>query len=104
MFRLLLKCLLLLQLMYFINHKQFVVDANQSDLRERMSKIEANNVQQAREISMLKTNAIEDKKEIHQLKDRVARLEATASTSNTIETTIERQERPARLLPARFFR
>ncbi len=90
--------------MYFINLHQFVVDATQSELHERMSKIEANNVQQAREIYVLKSNAVEDKNEIHQLKDRVARLEAAATTSYTIETTIGRQERPARLLPARFFR
>ena len=69
-----------------------------------MSKIEASNVQQAREISILKTNAVEDKEEIHQLKERVARLEASACTKFTSETRIERQERPARLLPAKFFR
>ena len=104
MFRLLIKCLLLLQLIYFVNHHQFVAEATQSELHERMSKIEATNLQQAREISLLKTNAVEDKKEIHQLKNRVALLEASALTNSTTEITKGRQKRPARLLPAKYFR
>ncbi len=46
MLRLLLKCLLILQLMYSINRNKFGADATQSELHEPMSKMEVNNVNQ----------------------------------------------------------
>ena len=45
---------LLIQVMYSINH-QFGADANQSKLEKRMVDLEANNRQQERDFSILKT-------------------------------------------------
>ena len=71
MFRLLLKFVLFLQLISCI-HLQFGADETQSEIHERMSKIEAYNQQQDKEISLLKTTATEDRSEIRQLRDRLA--------------------------------
>jgi len=106
MFCFLLKLVLLLQLSNSIN--QFKLGANaatQSEVYERMSKIEANNQLQANEISVLKTKSVEDRNEIQQLKDRLAKLEAFTFTNKTNDQeTFERQKRPARLLPSQVLR
>ena len=98
----LLRVVLLLQLTYSINH-QVGANASQPEVYERLSKIEAHNRQQEIEISLLKTRAIGDRKEIQQLRDRVAHLEASTLSSIISDTTIWRQKRPVRLLPARLF-
>jgi len=89
---------------YFINHNQFGVEAGQSELSDRMVKIETKNLQQEKEIALLKINAVEDRKEINHLRERVARLEGESSLTNlTSEQTGGRQKRPVRLLPPRLF-
>ena len=107
MFCFLLKCILLVQLTYSIHsHHRFGAEATtQSEIHERMSKIEALNCQHKNEISLLKTSAVEDRKEIHKLRDRVAQLEALAVTNNTESTItlLKRKERPVRLLPPHLF-
>ena len=105
MFCFLLKFVLFVQLTYSINHHRFGAEAvTESELHERMSKIEAQNYQHKNEISVLKTNAVEDRKEIHKLGDRVAQLEASAFTNNTESKTIlKRRNRPVRLLPPHLY-
>ena len=102
----LLKCVMLLQLVYCINHHQFGVDATQSELYGRMSKIEAKSRLHEHEISLLLKEKVEDRKEIHQLKERVALLEESSSLSNASsdEKLLKRSERPARLLPPHILR
>ena len=97
----LLGCVLILQLMYFINN-QFETNVMQSMLHERMSNMEANNQQQDKDISNLKTDAVEDKQEISKLRGRVALLEGSTYANIPKEEVVGRQERPARLLPARY--
>ena len=98
------KCLLLLQLVYFINQHHLGAEASQSDLSDRMTKIESKNLLQEKEISSLKTMAVEDRKEINLLKERVAYLEAESPLTNvTTENIIGRAKRPVRLLPPRLF-
>jgi len=91
----------LLQMLHSINNR-FEGNGIQSELHERMSNMEANNRQQDKDMSILKTNSVEDKLEISQLRERVARLEASKYANFPKENVFERQERPARLLPARF--
>ena len=88
----LLKFVLFLQLTNCI-HRQFGADATQSEMFERMSKIEAHNQQQDKEISHLKTKSIEDRIEIDQLRDHF-----TNSLQN--DEILVRQKRPYRLLPS----
>ena len=95
----LLKFVLFLQLTNCI-HRQFGADATQSEMYERMSKIEAHNQQQDKEISLLKTKAIEDRSEIRHLRDRLAHFDASAFTNLQNEDYLERQKRPYRLLPS----
>ena len=106
MFRFLLKLMLLFHLTNSINQFQLGANATQPELYERMSKIEATNRLQATEISVLKTNSIEDRSEIHRLRDRVDHLEASISMNktNNDQEMLERQKRPARLLPLQLLR
>ena len=97
----LLGCVFLLQLVYTINSK-FETNVIQSMLHERMSNMEANNQKQDKEISNLKTDAVEDKQEISKLRGRVALLEESTYANIPKEEVVGRQERPARLLPARY--
>ena len=103
MFCFLLKCILLVQLTYSIHsHHRFGAEATtQSEIHERMSKIEALNCQHKNEIFLLKTSAAEDRKEIHNLRKRVALLEDSAFLNVAGGDKISgiRPERPARLLP-----
>ena len=102
MFCFLLKVVLLLQLTYSINH-QLGAEASQSEVLERLSKVEAHNRQQEKEMSLLKNQAFGDRKEIHKLRGRVAHLEASTFTNITSDAIIGRQKRPVRLLPSRLF-
>ena len=97
----LLCCILLLQLMYSINNK-FETNVMQSMLHERMSNMEAKNQKQDKEISNSKTDAVEDKQEISKLRGRVALLEGSTYANIPKEEVVGRQERPARLLPAKI--
>jgi len=101
----LLRCVLLLQLAYSINH-QFGAEATQSELHDRMSKIEAQNRRHENEISLLKTGKVEDKKEIHQLRERVALLEDSTffNAPSGGDKLLRRSERPVRLLPPHILR
>ena len=58
----LLRSLLLIQLVYSINQNQFGMQASQSELSDRMLKIESKNLQQEKEIALLKIIAVEDRK------------------------------------------
>jgi len=80
-------------------------EASQSEVLERLSKIEAHNRQQAEEMSLLKTQAIGDRNEIRELRDRVAQLEAASTMLPNIssDAIFERPKRPIRLLPASLF-
>jgi len=102
----LLKLILLFHLTNSINQFQLGASATQPELYERMSKIEATNRLQATEISVLKTNSIEDRSEIHRLIDRVGQLEASIymNKTNNDQEILERQKRPARLLPLQLLR
>lgn len=99
----LLRGVLLLQLMYFINQHQFGADANQSELFDRMTKIESKNLKQDNEISLLKMKSIEDRREINELRERVAHLEESQLKNLTTEYALDRPKRPVRLLPPRLF-
>jgi len=104
MFGLLLKLVLLLQVTHSIN-RQFGADANQqSEIYERMSKIEAHNRHQEKEISILKTQKIEDRNEISELRSRVSRLEAFSTVNKTLtnKEVTGRRKRPFRLLPPKY--
>ena len=99
----LLKGVLFLQLMYLINQHQNRADASQSELFDRIAKIEAKDLKQDQEISTLKTTTVDDKKEINLLRERVVHLEEFKFKNLTTEKALERQKRPVRLLPPRFF-
>lgn len=66
---------------------------------DRVSKLEAHNQHQDKEIGNLKNIVEEERKISHQLRNRVAKLEE----SNDLKI-IERQKRPARLLPPHILR
>ena len=103
-FSFLLKFVLLLQLVYSINH-QFGADATPSEIYDRLSRIEAQNQHHENEISILKTEKVEDRKEIHQLRERVAILESsTFFNSSSSGEQLKRSKRPARLLPPHILR
>jgi len=92
---------LLLQLTNCINHR-FGADASQSDVYERLSKIEAHNRQQEKEVSVLKIKGVEDRSEINGLRNRVARLEESSTFTNlTNKEMAGRQKRPFRLIPTK---
>jgi len=79
-----LKLAMLFQLIYCIN-RQFGANANQqSEVYQRMSKIEAHNRHQEKEISILKTQKIEDRNEISELRRRVSRLEASSTLNKNL--------------------
>ncbi len=99
----LLKCVLLLQLVYSINYP-FGAEATQSELYVRMSKIEAQNRRHENEISLLKTKKVEDRKEIYQLRERVALLEDSTFTNESSFEKPKRSKRPVRLLPPHILR
>ncbi len=100
-----LKFVLLLQLTNSIN-QQFGVEASQSEMFERMSKIEVHNQEQQKEISILKNQRKEDRNEIHHLRERVSQLEASTPTNNMTneDSMLRRQKRPVRLLPTSILR
>jgi len=101
----LLKFVLLLQLVYSINH-QFGADASiQPEQHDRLNKVEAQTRRHENEISLLKTEKIEDRKEIRQLRERVALLEdSTFSNASSSEKILTRLKRPVRLLPSQVLR
>lgn len=101
----LLKCVLLLQVLYCINSCKFEAEATQTELYNRMSQIEDQNRHHEKEISLLKIGKVEDRQEIRQLRERVALLESsTFSNSSLGEKHLRRSKRPVRLLPPKVFK
>ena len=95
----LVKFVLLLQLVNYINNHKFEAEATQSELYHRMSTVEAQNRHHEKEISLLKVEKVEDRNEIHQLRERVALLEASTFSNSSLEDKLRRRsKRPARLL------
>ena len=88
---------------FLINQHQNGAYACQSDLFDRIAKMEATNLKQDQEISTLKTATVDDKKEINLLRERVVHLEEFKFKNLTTEKALERTKRPVRLLPPRFF-
>jgi len=95
----LLRCVLFLQLAYSTNH-QIGAAASQSDVYDRLFKVEAQNHQHEKEISLMKTEKVKDRDEIKNLRERVAHLEdSTFPNDGKSEEMLVRSKRPARLLP-----